>query len=292
MDKKPSRFFGTSGHGGAPEVERPNPRPAPRVAEASDLRVPTSLARARRARRPRRRINRRQAILVSVLVALVAIFGGYGLTRSPALDLDRVAITGTQQTDPAAIETASGLVRGHALTDLRLDIARRQIEALPWVDRARLARRWPGTVAIAIVERVPVAAVTGTDGELAIVDRGGRVLARPGRSHAFAAAVPVEIDDDIVEVGQIQPGMAPLLAVATALPGELRPWIERVGRDRQGQPELILRDGVQVVLGETTLLAGKFIDLATVLTRVDLKDICRINVSALHTPAVVRRPNC
>ena len=73
---------------------------------------------------------------------------------------------------------------------------------------------------------------------------------------------------------------------------ELRAWVNSLTVGPDGSPQLRLRDDVPVIFGDAVRISEKLIDLATVLTRVDLKDMCRIDVSAVHNPSVAHVPNC
>lgn len=73
-------------------------------------------------------------------------------------------MAGQFRTDPGDIVAAGGIERGAPLATAHLDVAADRIEALPWVAEATVRRRWPGTIRYRVVERVPAAAVTATDG--------------------------------------------------------------------------------------------------------------------------------
>jgi cell division protein FtsQ len=51
-----------------------------------------------------------------------------------------------------------------------------QLEAIPWVDDARVRVSFPNSAAIEIRERTPVAAMPGADGLTRVLDKEGRVL--------------------------------------------------------------------------------------------------------------------
>lgn len=271
---------------------RRNPRPTPRDAgreHEAPARVVEPRPRRARRKRPRRKQLSRNAVLALVAVAvIVVVFGGYGLTRSPLLDLDRVEVSGGSRTSAEAILAAAALEPRTAMTDLDLGAARDRIEELPWVENASLKRSWPGTVNIEVRERQPFAVLSTLDGPV-VIDRASRVLERGSGSGSL---VTIAIPAGAVEVGRNQPDMTSLLQVADAIRPELRSWVLEVRPDHRGRPELRLKDNIQVVLSDTSAIADKMLDLATVLTRVELRDICRIDLTAVHTPAVVRRPNC
>ena len=272
------------------ELDHRNPRPTPRqtvrFAELpdDDWRPATPwLANISE------RITRRQLIFALTVFVLCATFGGYGLTRSPLLDLDRVEVKGADRTDPDAVREASAFDLHVAMTDLDLTAARAGVAALPWVGEVHIARRWPATAVVRVVERVPVASVRTPDG-IVLVDKTARVLEWV---ESPPAGLPrLIVIDPAVAPGQTQPHVAPLLSIAIQLTPELRAWVNSLTVGPDGSPQLRLRDDVPVVFGDAVRISEKLIDLATVLTRVDLKDICRIDISAVHNPSVARIPNC
>jgi cell division protein FtsQ len=235
------------------------------------------------------RITRRQMIFAMTVFVLCAIFGGYGLTRSPLLDLERIDVRGAEHTSPDAVRAASGLQSHVAMTDLDLNAARTAIAALPWVGDVKVSRRWPSTVAVRIVERIPVASVRTPDG-IVLVDKTARVLERV--DSAPSGLPKLIVIDPPVAPGETQPHVTSLLSVAVQLTPELSAWVNSLTVGPDGSPQLRLRDDVPVIFGEPVRISEKLIDLATVLTRVDLKGICRIDISAVHNPSVARVPNC
>lgn len=272
------------------DLDRRNPRPTPRqtvrFAELpdDDWRPATPwLANIGE------RITRRQLVFALTVFVLCATFGGYGLTRSPLLDLDRIEVKGVEHTLPDAVREASGFDLQTAMTDLDLTGARARIAALPWVGEVHIRRQWPATAVVRIVERVPVASVRAPDG-IVLVDKTARVL---DRVESPPAGLPrLIVIDPAVAPGETQPHVAPLLSIAVQLTSELRAWVNSLTVGPDGSPQLRLRDDVPVVFGDAVRISEKLIDLSTVLTRVDLKDICRIDISVVHNPSVARVPNC
>jgi cell division protein FtsQ len=68
--------------------------------------------------------------------------------------------------------------RGKSVLRIPLDERRRQIEALPWVERAAVRRVLPNQIAVEITERTPVAFLR-EPGDLALIDAHGVILERP-----------------------------------------------------------------------------------------------------------------
>ena len=235
------------------------------------------------------RITRRQMIFAITVFVLCATFGCYGLTRSPLLDLDRIEVRGVDHTSPDVVREVSGLELHRAMTDLDLASARTAISALPWVGELHVSRQWPATVVVRITERIPVASVRTPDG-IVLVDKTARVLERV--ESAPSGLPKLIVIDPHVAPGETQPHVAALLSVAVQLTPELQAWVNSLTVGPDGSPELRLRDDVPVIFGDAVRISEKLIDLSTVLTRVDLKGICRIDISAVHNPSVARVPNC
>jgi cell division protein FtsQ len=243
--------------------------------------------RARRVAVLRGEGRRRLRRLLAVLVVAVTCGLAYLATRSPLLDVDRVNTHGLVHTDAADVLAASGIERGVAMTDVDSGDAETAIAALPWVDSVRVERDWPGTIEIHVTEREPTATLLGASGEWFLVDDTGRVLDRadgpaPERPTIVAGAA-------VVTPGATQPGIGDALAVVRLLTPDLQAWVQAVQPGPDGTVDLLLHGDVRVELGSTAHLDDKIVDLATVLTRVDLTDLQSIDVSVVHTPVVTRR---
>ncbi len=118
----------------------------------------------------------RLRVLVTISTVVVTACAGWGLTRSPLLDLDRIEVVGASHVTAQQVRAASGLGLGEALTDVDGARAARAIGALPWVQRAVVARHWPSRVTIRITERSAVAAAAAGLDRFALVDKSGQVL--------------------------------------------------------------------------------------------------------------------
>lgn len=253
-----------------------------RSAPAMDPRIKER--RVKVTREAGRRRLRGAAAAAGVLVACV---GAWGLTRSPVLDIDQIAISGATRTLAADIRAAGHIERGRPVLDVDLDEAERKIEALPWVLRAEVRRRLPGTVAVDIVERVPAALVAGHAFGVAVVDRSGRILAiEPTIRFGLAVVVDAPVPD---KPGTTVP--ATTLAgvrAAAALPARLRPMVASVRITGDG-PELALHGGGVVILGGDDDVEAKMRSALTVLLRVPARHVARLDVTVPTAPVLTRK---
>ena len=101
--------------------------------------------------------------------AALAAVGLLGLLVTRALDepIDQVTLEGRfQRVSPLELEQAvRKRVDGAGLVSVDLAALQRAVEALPWVDRATVARAWPRGLRIEVTEQV-AAARWGADGLL------------------------------------------------------------------------------------------------------------------------------
>ncbi len=103
------------------------------------------------------------------IAAALAAVGLLGLLVTRALDepIDQVTLEGRfQRVSPLELEQAvRKRVDGAGLVSVDLAALQRSVEALPWVDRATVARAWPRGLRIEVTEQV-AAARWGADGLL------------------------------------------------------------------------------------------------------------------------------
>ncbi|NNC72083.1 MAG: FtsQ-type POTRA domain-containing protein [Sphingomonadaceae bacterium] len=96
-------------------------------------------------------------------------FGKLGFT------VERVEILGIDQMERLPVYAVALDQRSMAMPNVDLDEIRERVEAFSWVGEARVSRRLPDTLVIAITERQPVA-IWQHDRQLYLVDVDGEVL--------------------------------------------------------------------------------------------------------------------
>jgi cell division protein FtsQ len=108
---------------------------------------------------------------------LVVVIAALALLGSSLFAVDEVTVSGNLYTDADALAAIVDDLEGTPV--LRVDIAEfeARLEELAWVDRARVRTDFPNAASVEIVERTPVAAMQGVDGQTRVLDDEGRVLA-------------------------------------------------------------------------------------------------------------------
>ena len=149
--------------------------------------MPVSAPADRRFRRaqvnPARRRRGRRALWWTfariALAAAVVAFAGYravGLALSAdALTVSAITVSGNERLSGGEVLSLLAGMRGASMATLNLDGWRGKLLALPWVEDATLRRILPGTVAVTVSEREPMA-VGRLGGSLYLIDwRGGLI---------------------------------------------------------------------------------------------------------------------
>jgi len=178
--------------------------------------------------------RRRLRILLGLLTAACVVGLAWLVVHSPLLAVSSVSVRGAQQESAATIAKVAGVHDGDATLFVDGGRVARRVEALPWIEQARVSRDLPHGITISVVERVPVAWVRraapgGAPAAIALVDRTGRVL-------ADVAAPP--------------PGLAELVGVRRAGPpgGTIVP--ARVAVSLMTLPEGLRAQVSRLVLGD------------------------------------------
>lgn len=263
--------------------------------------------RARRVAVLRAEGRRRLRILLVALGVVLAAAAAWGVSLTPLLDVDRMAVSGVDPANRAEILESSRLSVGMPMVFLDADDAQRSIAALPWVRSARVWRDWPATVRIAVDPRVPAAVVPARGGRTALIDAYGYAIgwgpppagpdAQAGGSDPTAGARVAALPHVSVpfsgQLGDIHTSADGALAVVAAMPDDLRAWVRTVtlgeGQTRIG---LELIGGATAVLGDPVLIDDKISALRAVLSTADLECITTIDVTMPDLATVTRHHPC
>lgn len=211
-------------------------RPAPVVPAG-----PRRAARARADRSARRaRLLRRtwQGLLLIVPVA----FLGWVLLASSWLAVDRVVLTGLGRLSDEQVRVAVDVPPGTPLARVDTGDVADAVRELPSVAQVEVERSWPGTLRVAVRERV-VAAGVQRDGGIELVDADGVAFAT--ESGLPPGVVRLEVED----AGPGDATTRAALAVTGALPDALRRRVLAVSAEEPERVVLRLDGDQQVVWG-------------------------------------------
>lgn len=223
--------------------------------------------RARPARR--RRIDWGAPLLAGTLLAMVvaAAFPVLWLLDRPIRAIEIEAPFRRVLADRIEAAVASELPGGFLSADL--EAMRRQVAAIPWVDRVQIERRWPDSLRIKLTEQVAAARW----GEAGLLNMRGELFA------ADARHVPVELprlagpDGMEIEVAQRYRDLHRRLL-------KLGMDVAALSVDERGAWQLELSNGVGVQLGRHDVDAriDRFVAVVTVLIATRPSEISYIDM--------------
>ena len=236
--------------------------------------------RFRRARvSPRKRRLWRMPVATLIVTGVGIVLGGIALyvgamanLGSEALAIQRITVSGnTRLSRGEVVSLLDGLHGRHMLTT-NLEVWRQKLRSSPWVADAALRRIFPGTIAVAVLEKEPVG--VGRVGDaLYLVDRDGSIIDSFGPNYA-------ELDLPIIDglaTGNAQHGLLidpARAALAARVIDELsaRPDLAaRVSQvdvtDQQGALLILKEDSAAVRVGDRQIVERlqAYLELAPVL---------------------------
>jgi cell division protein FtsQ len=118
---------------------------------------------------------------VGLAGAWIAYDLGHFLLASPEMALihpEQVALAGNHYVTRASVLEIFSADRGKSVLRIPLDERRREIETIPWVERATVRRALPNKIDVDVTERTPIAFLRNGTG-MALVDVHGVILERP-----------------------------------------------------------------------------------------------------------------
>lgn len=194
--------------------------------------------------------------IVAPMFAIAVVFATYQLSLK-MLDrpISSIEISGPfQRVTAMQIEEAISNEIDEGFVGADLDRIQDRIVALPWIDQARVARRWPNRITITVSEQVPAAVwgergLLNTRGELFVVEARHPPaelprLSGPDNLSAEVATRYLAVRDQLIPAGL-----------------DLR----RVHLDARGSWEMTLNNGIEVRLGRRNVAerTDLFLDVVT-----------------------------
>jgi cell division protein FtsQ len=220
-----------------------------------------------------------------VVVALVVL----GLLTSRLFGVRTVDVTGTRYTTQAELKPIVDGIKGDPVLTLDIDAIRHRLEALPYVERAAVATKFPHTVRIDIVEREPAAAYAGDDGKWRVIDDSGSVIAvldgQPADYPAIAGT-----GGDLLAGQRAPAAFAAAADLARWAPDEIRKLIDSFTVSDGGDLTMTLKGGTQVAFGDpSSKMTEKLTVMLTLLHKYNLAKLASVNVSDYSNPGVLGR---
>ena len=131
--------------------------------------------RRRRVAEDRARSN--MARLIRFLVFVAGVAGLVWFAQSPFLSVSEIVVTGASRVDVRQVLQDHDVTEGRAMVVLDLDEPERLLSVNPWVEQVSIARKWPTSVIVEVVERTPAVNVRFANG-WSLVAADGTVLER------------------------------------------------------------------------------------------------------------------
>lgn len=147
------------------------------VAAPADKRFRRAHVRPRRKRTlDRGRWTKVGIVTVVVVAGLVALYLGVSASlASKALTITTIRVEGTARMPEGVVQEVLADLVGRPMFSVELDVWRDKVRQLSWVADASMRRVMPGTVAVTITERQPMA--IGRIGDtLNVIDRRGVII--------------------------------------------------------------------------------------------------------------------
>lgn len=178
--------------------------------------------------------------IVAPLIALGVVLGTYHLSLQLLdRDISSIEISGPfQRVSALNIEAAISDEIEAGFVGADIDRIQAKIVALPWIDQARVARRWPSRISISVTEQVPAAVwgesgLLNTRGELFVTDLRHVPaelprLSGPDQRSSEVATRYLAVREQLIPLGLD---------------------VRRVHMDARGSWEMTLGNGIEVRLG-------------------------------------------
>jgi cell division septal protein FtsQ len=223
--------------------------------------------------------------VVAVAVAVLAVLG------SGLFAIDDVSVEGAVYSRGPAFDAVVDDVDGANVLRLDTGALEQRLEAIPWVEDARVTTRFPHGARIEIRERRPMVTYQGADAAYRVLDEHGRVLdvVVGGRPSAYPELLVADGPD--LQPGETgPPGYRAAAMLVQSLPAPLRAEVESLSVDAAGTDlRADLASGVEVRFGAAQDLMDKIVRLQVALTNPDPDESAPTQLIDVSTDDVILR---
>jgi len=205
--------------------------------------------------------RRRAPVAAAVLLVLIAA-AVYATTASPLFRARTINVEGGGKLGRSQILQLAQIDVGTNILWLSAAAASARLTASPWVKSATIAKSYPSTLTVSVVERSPVAVTKSGDSWLAMAEDGTglEIIERvpPGLPLIVGAAGPA--------VGQTAAGTTPAATAAGFMNEATRSQVERIVVADDLALQLFLSTGGRVEYGQPVELKEKADALSGILS--------------------------
>jgi len=180
-------------------------------------------------------------VVLAVLVAAVLSGSVWLVFFSSHVTAEGVEVSGAPAVGESRIKRTAQVPTGTPLARVDLDAIQARVESLPAVRHVEVARSWPHTVHIEVIERTPIAVIDRGNGLQALDSEGvlfGGYGTRP-RGLPLVRTQPDTRTEALQETAR----------VISALPSRVATRVDLVEVATVDEIELVLANGRQVVWG-------------------------------------------
>ncbi|ATW25053.1 cell division protein FtsQ/DivIB [Candidatus Formimonas warabiya] len=235
--------------------------------------------------------------LMKILTLILILFASYFFINSPFFAVSSIKVSGTKLVSVQDIVELSGLAKGQNIFKIDREKAEKKILMSPMVDDVEIERHLPGTVAVLVTERTPVALVPIAGG-LIQIDVAGYILKKVSAIDKYPLPIVTGVDlPDTIAVGKqlTSQKLAMGLKMIAQMDAEAKKVIAEVDVFDPQKLRVFTVQGAEVRLGGADGFQEKFTRFLQVLKKEEemdrLEDIEYIDVSFSDKPVVFYRKN-
>jgi cell division protein FtsQ len=207
----------------------------------------------------RSRVRGLKMVLITVVLAVVAVGLGLVLYFTPLMSARNIVVTGTGAVTSDEVIAAAKVRKGTPLLQIDTSQVADRVAGIRALASARVQREYPSTLRITVVERIAVAVKDFPDGP--------HLYDRDGVDFATGPPPPNLPYLDVDNPGPGDPSTKAALAVLTSLRPEVAGQVGRIAAPSLASITLTLTDGREVVWGTNDRTDEKAEKLAALLTR-------------------------